>query len=302
MALKGLIGPGSRVVTGPYEHNSVMRPLRRLQAAGADFTMVRPTADFGLDLDHLGELCRRGIDLAVSSHASNVTGAIFPIKQVSELIHAYGGVMVLDAAQTAGAVPIDMQLLGVDLLATSGHKSLLGPMGTGVLVLGSDLPVMPFRDGGTGFKSEGDAMPDELPWRLEAGTPAVPGIAGLLAGVHFIESVGVEKIGCLESSLARLLAEELERIDGVRVWSNPWQPLTGVVSFTIDGHQSLETGKLLDQNYGIGIRAGYHCSPTAHRTLGTFPDGTMRASFGYNNDRTDVERLLVAVREVAAVR
>lgn len=299
ITLKGLVKPGSRVVIGPYEHNSVTRPLFRLQRSGAILTVVRGTADFGIDLDHLKELCSYGVDVGVFAHASNVTGAILPIRQIAEIVHKHGGIMVIDAAQTAGAVPIDIPQLGCDIVVASGHKGFLGTMGVGVLVLGSDLPVAPFREGGTGFKSELDEMPDELPWRLEAGTPNVPGIAGLLAGLRFIQSVGVDKIGQHESRLAASLAVGLKTIAGVRVLSNPGQPLTGVVSFTFGRPDVVQTGYTFDQVYGIGLRAGLHCSPTAHRALGTWPWGALRASFGYFNDDSHVQRLLAAVAEMA---
>ena len=299
MALKGILKPGYQVIIGPYEHNSVLRPLRRLQRSGVNLAITHSAGEFGIDCQHFEYLCSQGVDVAVLSHASNVTGVVLPVRDLAEQVHRQGGLMVVDAAQTAGMLPIDMKEMGIDVLAISGHKGLLGPMGTGVLLLGRDLPVLPFREGGTGFKSEGEDQPEELPWRLEAGTMNFPGIAGLLAGIRFIQDEGMSRITQHETGLARALATRLKEIDGVRLLCCQ-EPQTGVVSFQLGAYRPGETAKALDQVYGIGIRAGLHCSPLAHRTLGTFPEGVLRASFGYFNSYEHVERLVAAVRDLAA--
>jgi cysteine desulfurase family protein len=299
MALKGILEPGQRVIIGPYEHNSVLRPLRRLQRLGVSLDIARSDGEFGIDHRHFGQLCSRGVNVAVLSHASNVTGAVLPVRELAERVHRQGGLVILDAAQSAGVLPIDMKEMGIDLLAIPGHKGLLGPMGTGALLLGRDLPLLPFREGGTGFKSEGEEQPTELPWRLESGTPNFPGIAGLLAGIRFIKAEGMHRISQHETALARALVSGLGEIDGVRLLS-PQAPQTGVVSFLLDACGIGEAAKSMDQVYNIGIRAGLHCSPLAHRSLGTFPKGALRASFGYFNNYTHVERLIAAVRALAA--
>ena len=282
------------MIIGPYEHNSVLRPLRRLQRSGVNLAIAHGAGEFGIDCQHFEYLCSQGVDVAVLSHASNVTGVVLPVRDLAEKVHRQGGLVVVDAAQTAGMLPIDMKEMGIDILAVSGHKGLLGPMGTGVLLLGRDLPVLPFREGGTGFKSEGEDQPEELPWRLESGTMNFPGIAGLLAGIRFIQAEGMSRIAQHETGLARALAAGLREIDGVRLLSSQ-EPQTGVVSFQLGTCRPGETAKALDQVYGIGIRAGLHCSPLAHRTLGTFPEGALRASFGYFNNYAHVERLVAAV-------
>ncbi len=298
IVLKGLLKPGDRVVTGPYEHNSVMRPLRGLQGAGVAVAVVRGTADFRIDLDHLRSLCKDGIDYAVLSHVSNVTGCVLPIREIAEIVREGGGVLILDASQSAGVIDIDMRELGVDILAAPGHKSLLGPMGVGLLALGRDIPIKPLREGGTGIKSEGDYHPQDLPWRLEAGTANLPGIAGLLAGIEFIRSEGIGAIARHEAELAGALAAGLRAIDGARLFCDPGEPQTGVVSFVLDAVDVSLAGTILDQAFHIGVRAGLHCAPAAHQALGTFPAGTLRAGFGYFNNDQHVERLLSAVREI----
>jgi len=297
LALKGLIKAGDRVVTGPYEHNSVIRPLSSLRRGGAQVAVVKPTRTFGIDLDHLRELCSDRLDYVVLSHVSNVTGCVSPVKEIAEITHERGGLLILDAAQSAGHLDIDIQEMGVDVLAAPGHKGLYGPMGTGVLVLSAPFPVKPLREGGTGFKSENPQQPEEYPWRLEAGTLNLPGIAGLAAGVRFVKSVGVNAIAEHEASLARVLADELRQIDGVMVFCEP-VPRTGVVSFRLDGVEVALAGTLLDEAFGIAVRTGLHCAPAAHQAIGTFSEGSVRVSFGQFNTRRDVDALLAAVCQI----
>jgi cysteine desulfurase family protein len=300
IVLKGLIKSGDRVVTGPYEHNSVTRPLYSLGRSGAQIVMAKPTKTFGIDLDHFREVCRDRVDYVVLSHASNVTGYVSPVKEIAEITHERGGLLILDTAQSAGDLEIDMQDLGVDIVAAAGHKGLYGPMGTGVLVLSAPLPVKPFREGGTGFKSESPEQPEEYPWRLEAGTLNLPGIAGLAAGVRFVRSIGVNAIAEHEASLARVLADGLRQIDGVSVFCDP-APRTGVVSFRLDAADVAVTGTILDEAFGIAVRTGLHCSPAAHRAIGTLPEGTVRVSFGQFNTSGDVDALLAAVRQITTM-
>jgi cysteine desulfurase family protein len=299
IALTGLIKPGDRVVTGPFEHNAVTRPLHALQRAGAQVAAARSNAALGIDLDHFRALCREGVDCVVVSHVSNVTGCVAPVKEIAAITHEGGGLLILDAAQGAGELDIDMQDMGVDVLAAPGHKGLYGPMGTGVLVLAADLPVRPFREGGTGFQSESPEQPTDYPWRLEAGTANLPGIVGLAEGVRFIRSTGISAIAKQEALLARMLAEQLRQVDGVSVFCDP-APLTGVVSFRVGAVGVALTGTILDDSFGIAVRTGLHCAPAAHRAIGTFPEGTVRASFGTFNTESDVEALVAAVRQIGS--
>ncbi len=301
IALKGILRAGQHVIIGPYEHNSVVRPLRRLQQLGVNLAIAKGDGEMGIDFQHFEQLCCQGVNAAVFSHASNVTGAVLPVHELAERVHRRGGLVIVDAAQTAGILPIDMKEMAIDMLAIPGHKGMMGPMGTGALLLSRDLPLLPFREGGTGFKSEGEEQPEELPWRLESGTPNFPGIAGLLAGIRFIQTEGMIRIFQHETALARALTAGIEKIGGVRLLCSR-EPQTGVVSFLLDSCSIGEAAKNMDQVYNIGIRAGLHCSPLAHRTLGTFPKGALRASFGYFNNYAHVERLVAAVRALAGAR
>jgi cysteine desulfurase family protein len=294
IALKGLVKPSDRVVTGPFEHNAVTRPLHSLHRAGAQVAAAKSTAMFGIDLDHFATLCGDHVDYVVVSHVSNVTGRVAPIKDIARITHDRGGLLILDAAQSAGDLAIDMQDLGVDVLAAPGHKGLYGPMGTGVLVLAAALPVMPFREGGTGTQSESPEQPGAYPWRLEAGTINYPGVAGLAAGIRFIAGAEGEQPGVL----AGLLADKLRKIDRVSVFCDR-VPLTGVVSFRLAPGSVALTGAILDEAYGIAVRTGLHCAPSAHRNIGTFPEGTVRASFGRFSTRKHVDALVAAVTEIA---
>ena len=298
LVLKGLIKSGDRVVSGPFEHNSVVRPLHTLGCRGARVSVAKSTRTFGVDLDHFRELCRDRVDYVVISHVSNVTGCVAPIKEMAAITHERGGLLILDAAQSAGDLKIDMQDLGVDVLAAPGHKGLYGPMGTGVLVLSAPLPVEAFREGGTGYQSESPEQPTDYPWRLEAGTINLPGIAGLAAGIRFVESVGANANAKHEMVLARALADQLRQIDGVSVFCDP-VPRTGVVSFRVAAADVALTGTILDETFGIAVRTGLHCAPAAHKAIGTFPEGTVRVSFGRFNTTADVDTLVAAVRQIS---
>ena len=278
LILKGLLTPRDRVLTGPFEHDSVARPLDSLVHAGASVTRCEAGPAGSVDLDSLRELCRQGADYVVMSHVSNVTGVIAPVREAAAIAHEHGALFILDAAQSAGSVAIDMQDLRIDALAAPGHKGLCGPMGTGVLVLGESLPAAALREG---------------------GTPNVPGIAGLGAGVRFIQAAGIGAIGAHAAALAHTLVDELSEIDGAQLVGTPEWPQTGVVSFLIDGLDVALAGTMLDQSYGIAVRAGLHCAPAAHRALGTFPAGTVRASMGPFNTNADVAALVRAVLDLA---
>jgi cysteine desulfurase / selenocysteine lyase len=299
IALRGLISPGDRVVVGPYEHNSVMRPLRSLVEEGAKLQVARGKPDLHIDLDSLRELCRGGVDYVVVSQASNVTGSILPVKEIAGIAHESGARLILDAAQSAGELPLDMEALGVDVLAAPGHKGLFGPMGTGILVAAGALPIRPLREGGSGINSEGDRQPTEYPYRLESGTANLPGIAGLLAGIRFVQSVGVSAIARHNAALAAKAFDALRDTKGVRLYCPPEGPDAGILSFRLESLDNGVAATLFDESFGIALRAGLHCAPSAHRSIGTMPEGTLRASFGYFNTEADVDSLVAAALELA---
>lgn len=302
LALHGLLRPGDRVVTSGIEHNAVMRPLRGLEARGVEVVVVPCRPDGSLNLDRAADAITSGTRLVALNHASNVSGTILPAAEVAALAHRAGALFLLDAAQTAGALPIDMQAMGIDLLAFTGHKALLGPPGTGGLVIGEGVDtaaIDPLFRGGTGSHSEFEIQPEECPDKFESGTPNGVGIAGLGAGVRFVLRQGVAAIRKHEIGLARALAEGLAAIPGVTVYG-PADPAqrTATVSFTAAGRRVSEIGLRLDEEHGVLCRVGLHCAPAAHRTLGTFPEGTVRFAAGLSTTIEDVARAVAAVADV----
>jgi cysteine desulfurase / selenocysteine lyase len=304
LTMLGLLDPTTdRVVTTGVEHNSVMRPLRALQARGLNLEIVPCDRQGQLDLDALEAVLRPGARLVVASHASNVMGTLLPVGEIATLAHAAGALLLVDAAQTAGVLPIDAPALGIDLLAFTGHKGLLGPPGTGGLVIAPEVDVSQIRPtlmGGTGSRSEEERQPEMLPDRLESGTGNGPGIAGLGAGVRHLLARGIEAVRAHELMLTRRLLEGLREVPGVTLYG----PLdvarrTATVSLRIDGLSVSEVGWRLDEEHGILSRVGLHCAPAAHRTLGTFPEGTVRLAAGLSNTLEDMDAAIAAVRAIA---
>ncbi|MBN1141682.1 MAG: aminotransferase class V-fold PLP-dependent enzyme [Deltaproteobacteria bacterium] len=298
-ALYGLLKEGDHVVTSALEHNSVMRPLHTLEQQGViALTMVSCSPRGELDPADVKKAVRPDTRLVVLTHASNVCGAILPIREVKALLPEIP--LLVDAAQTAGALPIDVQKWGIELLAFSGHKGLLGPMGTGGLYVAPGLQLAPLLQGGTGSRSERLEQPDFLPDRLEAGTPNLPGLSGLRAGVEFIEEQGLENIRNHEKRLTGLLLDGLAGHDCIRI-HGPADPerQTGVVSITLDGRDPGDIARRLDREFGIACRASLHCAPLAHRTLGTYPQGSARLSMGFFNTEEEIEEAVRALRAIA---
>ena len=302
LALRGYLRSGDRVVTTGVEHNAVMRPLHALEREGVLLTVVPGATDGSLDLEAMRRALVAGARLVVATHANNVTGTILPIPEVAALAHAAGALLLVDAAQTAGAVPIDLPAGGIDLLAFTGHKALCGPPGTGGLVLGGQVDaaaLAPLVRGGTGSRSESEEQPEDLPDKFEGGTPNGVGIAGLGAGVRFVLDRGVETIRDHEIELTTGLLDGLQAIPGVRAYG-PTDPQhrTAVVSFTVSGRHVSELGLRLDEEHGVLCRVGLHCAPATHRTIGTFPSGTVRMAPGSFTTRRQVETAVEAVRKV----
>lgn len=301
LAIQGLLKPGDRVVTSAVEHNSVMRPLRQLEAQGKISLDIIPCDPNGqIDMGSCAALLQQSARLVVMTHASNVIGITNPIEMVGKLAHSAGAKFLVDAAQTIGVLPIDMQAMSIDLLAFPGHKSLFGPTGTGALVIGDGVKLNPIILGGTGSMSEKEIQPDFLPDALESGTLNAVGLAGLLAGLMFIQQVGQGMILKHERSLMTHLISGLKKIPGIKLFGpNNHECFTNLISFNIDGLPSSEVGMVLDETYGIMCRVGLHCAPSAHKTLGTFPDGTVRFSLGYLNSVGQIDKALEAVRLMA---
>jgi len=302
LALRGLLRPGDRVVCSGIEHNSVMRPLRALERQGVRLTVVPCAPDGTLDLSELSCAVVPGTRLIVLNHAGNVMGSILPVAGAAPVAHAAGALLLVDAAQTAGSLPIDVQADGIDLLAFTGHKGLLGPPGTGGLVIGEGVDVgelEPLVRGGTGSYSEHQEQPADLPDRYESGTPNGVGIAGLAAAVRFVMERGIEAIRQHEMALASALIDGLSDIPRVTVYGpRDTTERTAVVSFTVAGRRVSEIGLRLEDEFGVLCRVGLHCAPAAHRTIGTFPEGTVRLVPGVFTMMDDVRAALRAVRKI----
>jgi len=277
-------------------------PAREGGPEGIDLALIPCHPDGTLDLAAAERLITPGTRLVVLNHASNVMGTILPVAAVAELAHRAGALLLVDAAQTAGALPIDMQALGVDLLAFTGHKALFGPPGTGGLVLGERVDtaeMAPLLRGGTGSRSEFEIQPEDCPDKFESGTPNGVGIAGLGAGIRYVLRHSVDAIRAHEIALARALAEGLAAIPGVTVYG-PADPAqrTATVSFTVAGRRVSEIGLRLDEEHGVLCRVGLHCAPAAHRAIGTFPEGTVRFAAGFSTTVEEVRQAIAAVARI----
>ena len=305
IALHGVLRPGDHVVTTAVEHNSVLRPLRELQSRiGIEVTRAPADGRGVVDAAAIEEALTRPTALVAITHASNVTGAIQPVAEVVRLARQHGAVSLVDAAQSAGHLPMDVDALGVDLLASPGHKGLLGPLGTGVLYVRPVIAdrVRSIRQGGTGSRSESDRQPEQLPDKYESGNHNAPGLAGLEAALGWIESQGgAGALRAHEVQLVELLMSGLSDVPGVRVYG-PREPesRTGVVSVTIEGFDPQDAAAILDESFGIETRAGLHCAPGAHDSIGTAAGGgTVRLSPGAFTTREQIAAAVAAIGEIA---
>jgi len=294
---------GDHVITTAYEHNSVRRPLERLKKEiGIKITYIQPDINGEINVGQLESVITAETKLLVVTHGSNLTGAIIPIEELGEICYKHKLLFMVDASQTAGILPIDMEKLNIDLLAFAGHKGLMGPQGTGALLINKNIELKPLLTGGTGHLSERIEQPEELPERLESGTLNTPGIAGLLAGLSFIKKTGLDEIFIHEKMLIDACIKGLNKIEGVTVYG-PAENIKrlAVISFNIDGVDSQEVAMILDQHYDIAVRAGLHCSPLAHQTIETIQNGgAVRASFGIYNTLNEVEKFVQAIEEIRA--
>jgi cysteine desulfurase / selenocysteine lyase len=302
LALHGVLRPGDRVVVSPVEHNAVMRPLRLLERQGVQLTMLPAAPDGTVDLDG-ARAALAGARLLVVAHASNVLGTVQPIAELGELARAAGALFLVDAAQTAGAAPLHLDSLPVDLLAFPGHKALLGPQGTGGLYMRPGLALAPLLAGGTGSLSEQEEMPEFAPDRYEAGTPNVPGLAGLAAAASLLRTLSVSAVRWHEEVLVARFINGVAGLPGVRVLG----PLearrrVGLVSLAVDGVDPDLLAQVLEERYGICTRAGLHCAPAAHRHVGTWPVGAVRFSFGFHTTVAEVDTAVAALQELMASR
>lgn len=291
-ALRGLLRPGDRVVRTQFDHNAVRRPATTLAEDGVQVEVVTGRPDGTIDLAELDAAlggAGTGARLLVITHASNVLGSLLPIAEMADLAHAHRSLVLIDAAQSAGHVEIDVDKQGIDLLAFTGHKGLLGPQGIGGLWVREGVEVDPIIRGGTGGDSANPHMPVALPEALEAGTQNGPGIAGLLAGVEWLLERGVDRVHDHEADLKRQLIHLLEGIPAVRIRSPAAPDGVGIVTITVDGFTPAEIATELDREFGILTRAGLHCAPEPHEVLGTLETGGIRFSVGWASSSADID-------------
>ncbi|OHW61312.1 cysteine desulfurase SufS [Andreesenia angusta] len=300
IGIKGVLEQGDHAITSSMEHNSVLRPLKALEKKGIiELTIVDCNKSGEISVSDIERAIKDNTKLIVTTHASNVTGTIFPIEEIAKLSKSRGILYMVDAAQTAGVYSIDVEKSGIDMLAFAGHKSLLGPQGTGGIYIREGLHLDTLKEGGTGSKSESLYQPEMMPDRFESGTPNTPGIAGLAAGIEFINSYGIDKIRTHEEELTKYFIDSLSEIEGVKIYGpRDISKRAPVVSINIGDEDSSEVGYIMDEAFGIGIRPGLHCAPLAHKTIGTFEQGTVRFSFGLFTKKEELDRAIEGIKEI----
>lgn len=301
-ALSGILDPGHRVITTSMEHNAVVRPLHHLQSQGIQVCVVTADTQGLVTFEAVRKACMdKPTKLVVITHCSNVTGAVQPVAEIGRFCHDHGIVFMLDAAQSAGVLPIDVDAMHIDILVAPGHKGLLGPQGTGFIYVRDGLDMKPLIRGGTGNLSSQPQQPAAMPELLESGTLNTAAIAGLKAGIEYILQRGIDNIRAHEQCLLRQLWDGLGEITGVRRYGpEPGLRHSGLISFTLENQTPAETGFYLDQNFDIGVRTGLHCAPDAHKTIGTFPGGTVRVSPGCFNTAQHIHLFVQAIKSIAS--
>ena len=300
IAISGLLGPEDHFLSTDLEHNSVLRPRYRLRQQGAEVDFVHADPNGRLDYDAFEKLLRPNTKAVVCTHASNLTGDMIDIGWVGEFCHQHGLLFILDASQTAGVFPIDMEQQHIDVVCFTGHKSLLGPQGTGGLCVREGLDIRPFAVGGTGVQSYLETQPTEYPTRLEAGTLNSHGLAGLNASLEFLMETGIDTIRAHEMALARRFYEAVREVPGVRVYGDFHKPERApVVALNIGDYESGEVADELAERFGIATRPGAHCAPRMHRALGTTEQGAVRFSWSYFNTKEETDAAAEAVRTLA---
>ncbi len=300
IAISGLIRPGDHVITTDCEHNSVLRPLYRLEEGGAALDVVPADRLGRVAYEDLEALLRPDTRAVVCTHASNLTGNVLDIARIGEMARRRGALLIVDASQTAGALPIDMEAMGIDVLCFTGHKGLMGPQGTGGLCVRPGVEIEPWKVGGSGVHSYDRRQPREYPTRLEAGTLNGHGIAGLSAALDFLQEVGLEAIEAKEHALMDRFYQAVSAMDGVTVYGDFSQARrSAIVALNIRDYDSAAVSDELSETYGIATRPGAHCAPRMHQALGTTDRGAVRFSFSWFNTQEEVDEAIRAVGQLA---
>lgn len=295
----GLFQAGDHVISTDWEHNSVLRPLYAMQQQGVEVDFVPADTQGRIDYDDFAKVLRSNTRAIVCTHASNLTGDMLDIARIGRFAHEHELLFVVDASQTAGALPIDMESMHIDVLCFTGHKSLMGPQGTGGLCLAEGVELRPLKTGGTGVQTYLPHQPEEMPTHLEAGTLNGHGIAGLGAALEFINSVGITAIHQHEMMLVHRFYEGVKNLDGVTVYGDFTRDRAPIVTLNIGDMPSGELADILSGEFSIATRAGAHCAPRLHQALGTVEQGAVRFSFGYFNTVEEVDAAIAALRSVA---
>ncbi|MCI6092693.1 aminotransferase class V-fold PLP-dependent enzyme [bacterium] len=301
IALKGVLNPGDHVITTMLEHNSVLRPLYELQEKGTELTILKSNPQGTLDYEDFEKAIKENTKAIVCTHGSNLTGNLVDVKRVGEIAKKHGFLFIVDASQTAGVFPIDVQEMGIDILCFTGHKGLLGPQGTGGIYVREGLTVRPLLCGGSGVQTYNKKHPSEMPTALEAGTLNGHGIAGLDAAVEYLMETGIDTIREREQDLMWRFYEGVKDIPGVKVYGDfSTRERCAIVTLNIGDYDSSEVSDELLMTYGISTRAGGHCAPLMHEALGTVEQGAVRFSFSHYNTDEELNTAIQAVKEMAA--
>lgn len=300
MAIKGILKSGDHVVTTAMEHNSVLRPIKELESIGVQNTIVSCAQDGCIKVEDIENAIKSNTKLVVTTHVSNLTGTIFPIEKIGEMCKRKKVLYMVDGSQSAGVLEIDMAEHHIDLLAVPGHKGLLGPQGTGALLINCDADIKQIKDGGTGSESSSLHQPNFYPDKLEAGTHNLPGIAGLNAGLKYILKRGTKSILSHEKSILELFIKEMRKNPKIKIYGPESIDLrSGVVPINIEGKDSSEVAYILDTEYNIAVRPGLHCAPLAHKTIGTDKLGAVRFGVGPFTKKTEILTAVKALNEIS---
>ncbi|MCL2437006.1 MAG: aminotransferase class V-fold PLP-dependent enzyme [Clostridiales bacterium] len=300
IGIKGMLNDGDHVITTAMEHNSVLRPLKALEDSGVTHSIVRCAPDGCVDLKAIQDALKPNTKMIVCTHASNVVGTIMPIHEIGQFAKSKNLIFMVDAAQSAGCVPIDVDEMNIDLLAVPGHKGLLGPLGTGALFMRDGLAPRPLKEGGTGTESKNRRQPSELPESYESGTVNAPGIVGLRFSTDFVRNLGVETIRDYEERLIKPLDQSLRNMRGVTVYGpSDCSQKTAMVTFNIDNKSCEEVAQILNSEFKIAVRAGYHCAGLAHKTIGTWDTGAIRLSVSPFNSKKEIKAAINAIYKIS---
>lgn len=300
MAIQGIIQEKDHVITTDLEHNSVLRPLYRLEEEkGVQLSFVKANERGRIDIEEFITLIQPNTKAIICTHGSNLTGNLTDIKKIGAIAREHNLLFIVDGSQTAGVIPIDMEEMNIDVLCFTGHKSLLGPQGTGGMCIGSEVEIRPLKVGGSGIKTYDREHPRELPARLEAGTLNGHGIGGLLAAVNYIEETGIDVIWRKEQELAKAFYDRISKLEGVKIYGDfeTWERAP-IIAINLKEYDSAQVSDELEQVYGISTRPGGHCAPRLHQALGTMEQGAVRFSFSWHNTMDDVEAAVDALRKM----